>query len=239
MPLHFHAASDIGRYRSENQDRWLVRDDLQLAAVADGMGGLPCGSEAASCAIAHLEAQLAICVPKDLDGWRTLLDSLNRDVHALGRRLSPDLGLGTTLTCICGQSDRLILAHVGDSAALRLRDGNLEQLTREHTVAAEITERRASGLVERMPHSAEHILTSCLGLSSLPHKDVFETEIKRGDRLLVCSDGLTKAVDRLAICATLAEDARLEEIAAQLTVLALRAGGTDNCTVIVGQSTAD
>ena len=234
LRLHFAAATDIGRHRAENQDRWLVHDDLQLAVVADGMGGLPCGAEAAQCAIERLEPLLAGGVPANIDAWRALLDLLNREVFALGLKLSPKLGMGTTFTAIRAQGERLDISHVGDSAAFRLRDGQLKQLTREHTVAAEILERRAAGLVERMPHAAEHMLTSCLGLPYLPHKDVVETDLRPGDRLLLCSDGLTKPVELLAIHAALACEKPLADIANQLIALANQAGGPDNITVVVG-----
>lgn len=236
MPLilRFTAATDIGRHRPENQDRLLVREDLQLAAVADGMGGLPCGAEAAQCALETLEAQLATGTPNNLDSWRTLLDTLNREVFTLGLKLSPKLGMGSTFTVVRAQAERLDIAHVGDSAAFRLRDGQLKQLTREHTVAAEILEHRASGLVERMPHAAEHMLTSCLGLPYLPHKDVVETDLRAGDRLLLCSDGLTKPVEQSAILATLSRNESASAIATELIALANRAGGPDNITVIVG-----
>ena len=237
--LHFAAATDIGHHRHENQDLWLIRDDQQLAAVADGMGGLPCGAEAAQCAIDSLETQLARSIPSNLEGWRALLDSLNRDVFTLGLKLSPKLGMGTTFTVVRAQTGRLEIAHVGDSAVFRLREGTLKQLTREHTVAAEVLEHRAAGLVERMPHAAEHMLTSCLGLPYLPQKDVIETDLVPGDRLLLCSDGLTKPVEFSAICETLSRPESSSAIATELIALANRAGGPDNITAIVGFCSPD
>jgi serine/threonine protein phosphatase PrpC len=132
------------------------------------------------------------------------------------------------------RGSRLALAHVGDSAAFRLRGGGvLEQLTAEHTVAAEVRERRARGSLERMPHGAEHTLTSCLGLPYLPRVDIHETDLQPGDRLLLCSDGLTKPVAPARIAAALSSAATPAAAAETLVSLANSAGGPDNITVVV------
>lgn len=236
MPLHLQlaAASDLGRTRQENQDRWLVREDLALAAVADGMGGMACGAEAAQHAIDSLARHADRGLPTDLAGWRALLDELNRAVFALGLKLNAEHGIGTTLTLAKIVGTQLHLAHVGDSAAFRLRAGVFAQLTAEHTVEQEVLAKRAAGLPERMPRSAAHMLTSCLGLPFLPHQEVLETDLVVGDRLLLCSDGLTKPVERAVIADALAQAATPDSAAAALIALANAAGGPDNITAIVG-----
>lgn len=239
LRLHFAAASDIGRNRRENQDRWFVRDDLQLAAVADGMGGMPCGAEAAQHVIDSLAAHAERGLPADLAGWRALLDELNRAVFDLGRKLSPEHGIGTTLTLVKIVGPQLHLVHVGDSAAFRLRGGVLEQLTAEHTVETEVLAKRAAGLPERMPRSAAHMLTSCLGLPFLPQRDIQEVELRAGDRVLLCSDGLTKPVERVAIADALAQAATPDSAATALIALANTAGGPDNITAVVGFAVED
>ncbi len=238
LRLQFAGLSDVGRKRSENQDRWLVRADLQLAAVADGMGGMPCGDEAAQLAIDRLAALPTDRVPVELAGWGMLLDELNRAVFLLGLSRSPTLGTGTTFTAVQLRQHHLHIAHVGDSAVFRLRDGGLVQLSREHTVAAEIRERRAAGLVQRIPTGAEHILSSCLGLPYLPQKDVQTTDLLPGDRLLLCSDGLTKPVPADTIRRMLAAADSPAAAAESLVAAANAAGGPDNVTAIVGFTTA-
>lgn len=237
LRLHYASATDVGRVRRENQDRFLVREELQLAAVADGMGGMPCGEEAAQLAIDSLGAIAPESLPEDLAGWRALLGTVNRTVFELGLKLSPLLGIGTTLTIAHTRGSRLVLAHVGDSAAFRLRDGALEQLTAEHTVAAEILVRRAQGSPERMPRGAEHTLTSCIGLPSLPGVDVHETDLQPGDRFLLCSDGLSKPVDTAQLTAALARAESPAAAVADLVALANAAGGPDNITAIVAFAT--
>ena len=211
-----------------------MRTELPLAAVADGLGGLPCGDEAAQLAIDRLAALPADHVPHDRERWGELLDALNHAVFQLGLERSPRLGTGTTLTVAFLRSPQLLIAHVGDSALFRLRDGGLEQLTREHTVAAEIRERRAAGLMQRIPLGAEHILSSCLGLPYLPQKEVQTTDLRPGDRLLLCSDGLTKPVPADTIRRLLAEADSPAAAAASLVAAANAAGGPDNITALVG-----
>ena len=236
MALHltFAGHSDVGQHRKSNQDRWCVHKALQLAAVADGMGGLPHGAEAAQTAIDELTAHLQHDIPVASADWHTLLDSINREVAMLGRQLSPTKGIGSTLTIARVCNDRLQIAHVGDSAAFRLRAGRLEQLTCEHTVASEILARRATGQWEPMPTNAAHALTSCIGLPYLPESDVHETDLQPGDRLLLCSDGLTKPVQPRAIQEALAGAATPAAAARALVALANSEGGPDNITVVVG-----
>lgn len=236
MPLRltFAGTSDIGRQRSSNQDRWSVRDDLQLAAMADGLGGLPYGAEAAQAAIDTLALKLRLGVPEDPDGWHELLDTINDAIVTLARQLSSESGIGTTLTIARCHHNRLQFAHIGDSALFRLRAGKLEQLTREHTVASEILERRARGLWQPMPANAAHVLTSCLGLPHLGETDIRETDLQAGDRLLLCTDGLTKPVESQKICDTLGVAESPASAAQALVDLANDEGGPDNITVVVG-----
>lgn len=233
LRLAFAACSDIGHHRSTNQDRWLVRDDLQLAAVADGMGGLPHGEDAAQTAITALTGLLNQTIPEAPAGWHGLLDAINREVFALGQQLSPTYGIGTTLTIVRVHNDRLQFAHVGDSALFRLRDGQMEQLTCEHTMASEILARRAAGLWQPMPANAAHVLTSCLGLPRLVETDIRETDLRAGDRLLLCSDGLTKPVEPQALRDALALADTPAAATQALVGLANDQGGPDNITTVV------
>ena len=233
LRLHYASATDLGRARRENQDRFLVQEARQLAAVADGMGGMPCGAEAAQLAIDSLAAAVRRTPPDDLVGWHTLLEALNHAVYELGQKLSPFTGIGTTLTIAHAREGQLRLVHVGDSAAFRLRSSTLEQLTAEHTVAAEMLARRNHDPNTRIPRQAGHTLTSCLGLPYLPSVDVHETDLQSGDRLLLCSDGLSKPVEPARIAATLAAAASPAAAVAALIALANAAGGPDNITAVV------
>lgn len=239
LRLQLAGATNIGRVRRENQDRFLIRAAPQLAAVADGLGGLAGGAAAAQLAIDRLAAIADTGLPRHSAAWRELFDTLTRQVYDLGLRLNPGIGIGTTLTVAAAQDRRLVLAHVGDSAAFRLRAGNLEQLTEEHTLAAEARMRQAAGSTEAIPRAAEHTITSCLGLPYLPRIDLRETDLAPGDRLLLCSDGLTKPVAAGAIRAALTAATTAEDAAAALLALADQAGAPDNITAVVGFALED
>ena len=232
--MQFSGVTDIGRRRQENQDRWLVLDSLSLAVVADGMGGLQYGGRAAQQVLDTLRARLADSLPAEDAGWVALLDAINADVHALGRELGARQGIGSTLTLVARSLRGLILAHVGDSAAFRLRDGCYEQLTPEHTVAASLAQQRAAGKVPEPTTAPGHALTSCMGLPYLPLRFVGTVDLRRGDRLLLCSDGLHKTVPAATITTLLGTDQLPEQIAAALVARANEAGGPDNITVVVG-----
>lgn len=232
LALEFASATDTGRQRRDNQDRLIVRPELALAMVADGLGGLPHGAEAAQHAIDFLGGLTLDTMPTDLESWHATLERLNTAVFELGLTLSPLSGIGTTGTILCASGAQSTIAHVGDSAALRLRAGRLEQLTVEHTVAAEIRSRRARGSHEPVPRGAEHILSSCLGLPYLPQVDIKTTELLAGDRLLLCSDGLTKVVAPASIAAILEHATTPAAAVAELIAAANAAGGPDNSTAI-------
>ncbi len=234
LSLRFAGATDIGRRRQENQDRWLVLTVPALAVVADGMGGLQHGGRAAQQALDTLQVRLARGLPADDTGWVALLDAVNAEVHALGRQLGARQGIGSTLTLAARTPRGLTLAHVGDSAAFRLRGSRLEQLTPEHTVAAGQAQQRAAGRVPEPTTAPGHALTSCLGLPHLPLRFVGAADLARGDRLLLCSDGLHKSVTSPEIAELLGADSPLEQIVAALLLRANERGGPDNITAIVG-----
>ena len=235
MPFHleFAACSDIGLRRRENQDRHLTRPELGLFAVADGMGGLPNGGEAAEAALGTLTRAFRDTPPTSTETWRQLVQAINREVVLLGRRLSPVLGIGTTLTVFHSGGDQATVAQVGDSAAFRLRAGEWCQLTTEHTVGARARRRRAAGLQDEDAGESDHILTSCIGILPLEEIEVIVTELRGGDRYLLCSDGITKPVPEEQVRAALAAAASPKQAAAALIALANRCGGPDNSTAVV------
>ena len=210
----------------------LVLGELGLYAVADGMGGLPHGGEAATVAVDALERGFRAAVPQSAADWRALVQAVNREVVACGRRLSPGRGLGTTLTALHLTAGRMYVVQVGDSAAFRWRAGRWTPLTAEHTVAARIRMERTAGRDPGMPADAGHMLTSCLGLEPLPQLDVGEETVQAGDRLLVCSDGITKVVPAAEIAAGLAAAATPAAAVGDLVDRANRRGGPDNATAV-------
>ena len=134
--------TDIGKVRKENEDRYLCEESMRLFGVADGVGGLPGGAEAAQEAVEMVTALVFSAKSGPLD-LRSIVTAANDSVSSLGMRLSPGLGIGSTLTFACVRDSQLKLAHVGDSRAFAWRAGNLTCLTEDHSVENEARRRRA------------------------------------------------------------------------------------------------
>lgn len=226
------AKTDIGRVRRENQDRWLARPEDGLFAVADGMGGMPGGADAASTAIAALVEEFVRNTPATPESWEAVVRKINERVWRRGVAISPAEGIGTTLTLLHFAREGARVVHVGDSACFVLRTGKLTQLTEDHTVAAEAERRLARGLRADPQPWAGHILTRCIGQANLEGVDVSPVTIEPGDRFLLCTDGITKVLENAAIGACLASAASPDDAVNRLIATTLAAGAPDNATGI-------
>jgi protein phosphatase len=221
------AATDIGQVREGNEDSFLVDDPL--FAVADGMGGHVGGEVASNLALDTIERLFDHSAP-DL---RNLVQAANRAVLERSLLDRTVTGMGTTLTAVLVEADRVRLAHVGDSRAYLLRDGRLQLLTEDHTLvhrmvtSGEITEEEAG------THPHRSILTRALGVEMTVNVDTGELPVRPGDRLLLCTDGLTGMITEGQTREILAAAPDPEDAAKRLVRAANRAGGVDNITVIV------
>ncbi|MBA3728286.1 MAG: Stp1/IreP family PP2C-type Ser/Thr phosphatase [Actinobacteria bacterium] len=230
MRVRVGARTDIGRSRDHNEDGYLVREPL--FAVADGMGGHRGGEVASSVALESL-AQL----PKESDGLlRALVDRIreaNRMVLERGES-DPELrGMGTTLTALVTQEQKAHVAHVGDSRAYLLRDGSLQQLTEDHSLVQRMVREGKLTPEQAGRHPQRSILTRALGVDAEVAVDELTLPLLAGDRLLLCTDGLTGMIDPDRIHEIL-ESERDPQAASDLLVEeANGAGGDDNITVVV------
>lgn len=235
IALRYAARSDVGLVRSNNQDSAYAGPHLLV--VADGMGGHAGGDIASSVAVAHLAP-----LDDEAHGPDDALDELNRalgDAHAdlLARaQENPELaGLGTTVTALLRTGNKLAMAHIGDSRAYLLRDGELTQVTSDHSFVQHLvnTGKITAEEAERHPHRS--VLLRVLGdfdMEIVP--DVSVREARTGDRWLLCSDGLSGVVSRDTMADALREHADVGACADHLVELALRGGAPDNVTVVVG-----
>ena len=238
MRLSSFAGTDVGRARSGNEDSYLR--GRTVLAVADGLGGHQGGEVASAAAVEPLAA---------LDGREfadpgeaaAALAAAIREANAaiLDRAVGdPDLwGMGTTVTAAAVAGGRhLQLAHVGDSRAYLLRDGVLEQLTTDHTVVAELVRQGRLTPEQAAIHPERSILTRAVGLDPrIPVDTPDPVELRPGDQVLLCSDGLTEAVDDDQIAELLSSAADGEEACRSLIDAANTAGGPDNITVVLLQ----
>jgi protein phosphatase len=203
--------------------------DSVLAIVADGMGGHVAGEVASRLAVNAAASNELEAGDRVAAGNRAIREEVARE---------PSLeGMGTTMTLLDIHGETATIGHVGDSRAYMLRDGELSQLTEDHTVAAEYVALGELSAEEAASHPQRHMLTRTLGLTRFVNVDEFEIELVAGDRLLVCSDGLTEMVDDTTIAKTLASGSP-DEVVWELVELANNAGGVDNITVVVVEATA-
>jgi PPM family protein phosphatase len=232
--LRSGSASDVGRVRNVNQDLPLERSNL--FAVADGMGGHVGGEVAARVAVETLDQ--AFERTQTVDGLREAFSEANAAVWHESQSNSDLRGMGTTLTAVAlvnGPEGRdvLALANVGDSRAYVFSGGEMTQVTDDHSLAEERMRHGEMTEEEAAVHPQRHILTRALGVSPEVDTDMWELELGTGDRVLLCSDGLTNEVGSDEIADILGEVDDPGEAAQQLVEAANEHGGADNITVVV------
>lgn len=222
------ARTDIGRVRSRNEDAYLAQPQRGLWAVADGMGGHAFGDLASR---AVVEALDSVATPENLqqfvDATRDRLDQVNQDLRADARtRRVPVMGSTVVALLACGSEAACLWA--GDSRAYLFRDGRLQQLTRDHSLAEE---RRSRGAGAGAAPTAANMITRAVGAADTIEPDLATLAARDGDMFLLCSDGLSNMVDAQAITDALAPG-DCARAAQELIALALAHGGRDNVTVV-------
>jgi protein phosphatase len=227
MRFEVGVATDIGKVREGNEDFYLVEPPLY--AVADGMGGAR-GGEVAS--------HLALDTVEDLfrEGKGTLADQVrqaNRAVHERSIEDASVSGMGTTLTAVQTEGPEVRLVHVGDSRAYLLRAGALRQLTKDHTLVARMVKAGEISQAEADVHPHRNVLTRVLGTEANVKVDEDTVPLLDGDRVVLCSDGLTSMVAEDQIQAILESEPDPHRASDRLIKAANRAGGVDNITVLI------
>ncbi len=232
LSIRAAALSDIGRVRRENEDRFLLDEKNLNFGVADGVGGLPGGAEAAQMAVEELERGLANAELRKPD-LVALVQHVNRSVAILGQTISPSMGIGTTLTAGCIRNGALVIAHVGDSRAYATRGHEFLRLTEDHSVENEARLRRARGEVVYYHEANRSALTRCIGQPTTPEVDVITRSLEAGDRYLFCTDGVTRMLPDSELATLLKKFEQPKETIAEIVNLAVRRGGPDNATGVV------
>lgn len=225
----FGSRTDVGCVRDHNEDSLLVAPPL--FAVADGMGGHAAGEVASEIAITVL-GEKAPHTP-DAAALGRAVEDANRAVILAANEKRGRAGMGTTITAAVLQKDRLVIAQVGDSRAYLLHQGRLQQLTRDHSLMADMIEAGRLTPEEARTHPNRSVITRALGSDPRMVPDLYEITVETGDRLLLCSDGLSSMVEDSAIESTLARTRDPQRCASMLVNEAIAAGGYDNVTVVV------
>jgi PPM family protein phosphatase len=235
MQLRFGASTDVGRMRTNNEDSYL--SETPVAAVADGMGGHRAGEVASAIAMEELAAL------RGKGPWpneRAATDDLKRAIVRANRRIREMAagdrelnGMGTTLVALLEDGDAVHLANVGDSRAYLLRQGELTQVTVDHTLVQELIDEGRLSPEDAERHPQRSMITRALGVDHEVEIDLFTYKLQLGDRLLLCTDGLSGVLEPPKIRNVLLRVRDSQKAADRLVAMANEGGGPDNITVIV------
>ena len=238
--MNFYGLSDKGRYRAENQDSFdlgVVRDGV-LAVVCDGMGGEVHGLLASDLAagrfFAFARAALEASDGEDsADILCQATDAANRKVYRLATQNEGYSGMGTTLVGGYFRADTAFFVNVGDSRAYRIAKDGIVQITKDHSVVQEMIDRGEITQAQGRHHPRRQYITRAVGSERFVESDVFSVPIREGDRFLLCSDGLTKALEDAELHRVLLAEDDAQSACQVLVREAVDSGARDNVTAIV------
>lgn len=242
--------SDVGKIRNHNEDSYLCNDEEKLFLVADGMGGRASGETASRIAVESIEEFVIKSRLKKMQWPAKTRDNLTQEQNRLvaaaiygnrkikqAARKNPSLkGMGTTLIGGTIEGNNLAIVNVGDSRLYRIRDGEIKQITEDHSI---VGEQKRSGLItdeEARIHPQRHVLTSALGhINNNPIIDTFLVETRVEDLYLICSDGLYNMLSDEEILQVVMSigDRSLYKMGLSLVLKANLSGGIDNITVVL------
>ncbi len=225
-----YAGTDTGRQRRANEDSLLARSPLFV--VADGMGGAQAGEVASRIAVESFGHGLDDAGEPEL-ALSALALQANSRIHELSHSNVEQAGMGTTLTAVYVGEREVSIAHVGDSRAYRLRDGELVRLTDDHSLVDELVRQGRLTPEEALEHPQRSVITRALGPETTVEVDTRSFSARAGDVYLLCSDGLTTMVGESQLAAALLAHPGLSEAGEALIAAANQAGGRDNITVVL------
>lgn len=227
--LMWGARSDVGCVRPHNEDSYLVQSPL--FCVCDGMGGHAAGEVASSIAV----ETIAKTAPQSADAARlaAAVEAANAAVIEAALNGLGKPGMGCTATCAYIENDTLAIAHVGDSRAYLLHEGTLIRVTRDHSYVEELVDAGEITADEARVHPNRSVITRALGSDPAMYADHFTLHIEEGDRLILCSDGLSSMIPDSDIENIATQSSTAQICVDNLVDAALAAGGHDNVTVVV------
>ena len=231
MNYRIGAKTDVGRRREVNEDSFLVHEPLVV--VADGMGGHVAGDIASSTAIETIKEKAASARAEDLNTLAALVLGANTRIWEKAESDSSLRGMGTTCTLLLLDASKAHFAHVGDSRAYLLRQSKLNQITEDHTLVGRMVKEGRLSAQDAERHPQRSIVTRALGVDSEVEVDLMTVDVAEGDRILICSDGLSSMVDFDGIEAILKRESDPQAAAERLVDAANEAGGEDNITVVI------
>ncbi|MFN2594773.1 MAG: Stp1/IreP family PP2C-type Ser/Thr phosphatase [Actinomycetota bacterium] len=231
MSIRYGVATDVGRVREGNEDSYLV--DEPLFVVADGMGGHVAGDVASATAVEVLDSRSSSLSASDPSTLENAIKQANVAIFKKAQSDSSLRGMGTTCTLLLIDGARAELAHVGDSRAYLFRGGRLSQVTEDHTLVSRMVAEGRIGEDEARHHPQRSVITRALGVDADVQVDLMSLSLEEGDRILLCSDGLTTMLENPEVSTVLAAESDPQAAAESLIRAANAAGGEDNITAVV------
>jgi PPM family protein phosphatase len=245
MNYEFCMRTDPGLARDNNEDSVAFDESVRLAILADGMGGYNAGEIASGMATTFIKSELGRWLSQAgrsanarevRRAMEICVDNANRSIFNAANSNPQYSGMGTTLVLGVFQDGRIVMGHIGDSRCYRLREGELSQITKDHSL---LQEQMDAGLItaeQAATSTNKNLVTRALGVEDAVLLEVNEHRVEPGDLFLMCSDGLSDMLDDEGIAKLLAAETTLEQKAAQLVDAANANGGRDNISVLLAQA---
>lgn len=242
--MESYAITHCGNVRVLNEDAYFLSDEGLLKdvfVVADGMGGHRAGEVASQTAVEAVMRKLTeLREAGYTDSAQALRDAMqeaNQIVLNLTKSNHAYKGMGTTMTAAITAADCIHVVHIGDSRAYLFQNNSLRQLTKDHSLVQDLFESGQISAKEAREHPQRNIITRALGTSEFMETDIHFVPWQKGNILLLCSDGLTSAVEDVEMALLLKRKRKLSSVANALLSLALQKGGRDNITVLLVRNT--
>jgi len=226
--------TDVGLHRTRNEDAFLIDEVGQFYLVCDGMGGHKGGNVASQLAIRTMRDKFRYTDENDIvAAMQVAVAQTNEVIYQRGCADESLHEMGTTLTAALVHQNILYVAHVGDSSLFWYHDNQLTKITRDHTLAEQLVAEGVINSGDVQVNAYNHILTRAVGVESSVEIDIYQTQIKTGDWILICTDGLTDLVSESELSETFAQGRDPQLMAEEMVAMALDKGGYDNITIVL------
>lgn len=236
--------TDVGNIRPINEDNYCIyENEIKLYIVADGMGGHKGGDIASSLAIEVIKDHLIKYIesdlePKSIEG--VIFEAINRantEIYHKSLNVEECSGMGTTTTLALCINNTIYIAHIGDSRAYLYSQGEIKQITEDHSLVAELVRSGSISEWEARRHPQKNVITKALGTEKSIKADIFSLDLQEMDTLILCTDGLSNFVNQFEMKSTIEDQGVSEESCCALIGLANQKGGYDNITILMIQNT--
>jgi protein phosphatase len=250
MRVRFAGETNTGKHRGHNEDYLYLPEDERVVMVADGMGGHSAGDVASRMAVEAISSHLRLTANEKQVTWPFVLDRdsrretnrmvssvklANLAIYEKAQREGSQRGMGTTIVAVLFADDTVILAHVGDSRIYRVRDGQLEQLTEDHSLLNDYIKMKRIKLEDAEDFRYKNVIVRALGMKETISVDVLQKSPRVGDTYLLCSDGLWGMLNDDQLLAIVQAEQNLDRSCERLVAAANDAGGMDNITVALAR----